>query len=113
MSKIYVPSFTDESCVHILDKDTIRVYDEVPQNDYIVTYTDYFINSHYISTSSLQTFNSTDIIPTCENINDITSDFYYRNDLCDILVSFLIISIVALYLPYKMFSRAFGRWFKL
>ena len=113
MSKIYVPEFTNNSCVHILSGDIIRVYDEVPQNNTNVIYTDYFINSHYISTSSIQTFNSTDNIPTCETISNITNEFYYRNDLFDILGCFLILSIFCIYFPYKLVSRAFGRWLKL
>ena len=113
MSKIYVPSYTNNSCVHIVDKDVIRVYESVPTNGSYVAYTDFFINSHYLSSEDLEYFDSQSSLPTCVNINDLTNDFYYRNDLSDILIIFIIISLVCIYLPYKIFSRLFGRWLKV
>lgn len=113
MSKIYVPNYTNNSCVHILDKDTIRVYEITPTNDSYIAYVDYYINSHYLSVENLQYFDTNDNIPTCENISNITNEFYYRNDLIDILCCFIIICIFAIYMPYKIISRAFGRWLKL
>lgn len=113
MSKIYVPSYTNNSCVHIIDKDTIRVYESVPQNDNYSNYVDYFINSHYLSYEDSQFFDTNDSIPTCESISNITSEFYYRNDLLDILCCFIILSLFCIYMPYKIISRAFGRWLKL
>jgi len=113
MSKIYVPKFTSNSCVHILNQDIIRVYEETPINDSYINYTDYFFNSHYMSVSDSQYFNTTDNIPTCESIDNITNEFYYRNDLFDILGCFIILCLFCIYMPYKIISRAFGRWLKL
>lgn len=113
MSKIYVPSYDDNSCVYILNSDIIRVYETQPTFDSYINYTDYFYNSHYMSTTNSQYFSNADIIPTCENLDNITNEFYYRNDLFDILGSFIILSIFCIYMPYKIISRAFGRWLKL
>lgn len=113
MSKIYVPNYTENSCVHILNQDVIRVYEEQPSFDIYVNYTDYYFNSHYMSITNSQLFNTSDTLPTCENLDNISSEFYYRNDLFDILGCFIILSIFCIYMPYKIISRAFGRWLKL
>lgn len=102
---IYVPQYENFSCVYLYDKDTIRVL-----NPYDNTYTDYFINSHYVSKTGV---NHDNLDIECINQNNLTTDFYYRNDLDSILVIFFIILIVCFYFPYRLFSRAFGRWFKL
>ena len=41
---IFVPNYENFSCVYVVDKDTIRVLN--PTND---IYTDYYVNSHYMS----------------------------------------------------------------
>lgn len=47
------------------------------------------------------------------NYSNFTSDKWYRNDLPDTLIVFMIIFIFVIYFPYKMISRLFGRWLKL
>lgn len=113
MSKLYVPSYTNNSCVHIQSSDIIRVYDNVPVPNSSINYTDYYIKSSYISNTGVATFSQYSSIPSCYNTNDLTSSFYYRNDFPLILVTFFIILIVCIYFPYKIFSRAFGRWLKI
>lgn len=111
--KIYVPSFTSNSCVVVLDKDTIRVYDNQPLDFQEVNYTDYYINSHYLSKSGSIVYGDSSFIDSCISNNDLTSDSFYRNDIDSILIIFFILTIFCIYFPYKIFSRAFGRWFKL
>lgn len=110
MSKVYLPNISNENCIVILDKDTIRVYDSLPVSDSYVNYTDYYINSHYLEKTGREFIN---IVPSCENINNFTDDYYYRNDLADILLIFLILAIFIVILPFKIISRAFGRWLKV
>lgn len=45
--------------------------------------------------------------------NKFTNDQWYRNDLSDGLIIFLIMFIFMIYLPYKICSRLFGRWLKV
>lgn len=98
---VYLPSYYDHQCAIILDSNTIRVYDSIDINTN-VSYTDYFINSHYLSTTGniLLTENV-----DCLSSDIITNDFYYRNDLSDILICFLIILIICFYLPYRIMCR--------
>lgn len=110
---IYVPSYTSNNCIVVRDKDTIRVYDSQPTNNSTNYYTDYFINSNYLFNNGYQTFNQYSTIPTCVNQNLLTTNVFYRNDIDKILIIFLILLIVCFWFPYKIISRAFGRWFKL
>lgn len=107
---IYVPNYTDNNCAIIKDNETIRVYDNRPRNineDY--TYTDYFYNSHYYNINGSEHFDNVETLPTCINSDNITTDFYYRNDIADILLIFLILFIIGILLPIKLFSRFFRR----
>lgn len=45
--------------------------------------------------------------------NKFTNDKWYRNDLPDVLITFFILFIFMIYLPYKICSRVFGRWLKV
>lgn len=42
-----------------------------------------------------------------------SSEYYYHPRFDSILVIFFIITLVCIYFPYKIFSRAFGRWLKV
>lgn len=108
--KIYVPDYDNNSCVIIKDNETLRVYNNRPQNineDY--SYTDYFYNSHYYNINGSERFNSVDTLPVCLNFDTITRDIYYRNDIVDIFLIFLVLFIVGIILPLKLFSRFFRR----
>ena len=107
---IYIPNYETNNCVHIRDKDTIRVYERKPQVNNLVNYTDYYINSDYLQTNGQQQFTQYTTIPTCED--NITTNVFYRNDIDKILVVFLIILLICFFLPYKIISRMFGRWLK-
>ncbi len=113
MSKLYVPTYDNESCVVVLDSNTIRVYDSQLSINTEIDFTDYFVNSHYMEKKGKQTFSSIEEVPTCLDHDVITDSFYNRNDLFDILAIFLIILIVCIYFPFRIFSRMFGRWLKV
>ena len=111
MSKVYLPSFTSSNCIVILDKDTIRVYDNLPSSTGIsYTFTDYYINSHYLKKTGSEVL---DLIPSCETQTNFTTDVYYRNDFADILFIVFVFFIFVIYMPYRIISRAFGRWLKV
>lgn len=109
---IYVPNFTSSNCITIRDKDTIRVYDTRPTNNSTNSFTDYYINSHYIFTNGSQQFTQYSTLPTCINQDLITKNVFYRNDIDSILIIFLILLLICFYFPYRIISRMFGRWFK-
>ncbi len=111
--KIYVPDTTNYKCFYIRSDGVIRAYKEIPQNNREVAYRDYYINSNYIYTDGYQSFSNYSTLPVCLDEETITTDFYYRNDIADILIIFVILAIFIIYLPYKIFGRFFGRWLKL
>ena len=80
---IYLPIELQEgNCPVILDKDTIRVYDEEPQINVSATYTDYFINSHYLQRNGTETL--TDTI-SCLSLDNFTTAYAYRFDFDKII----------------------------
>lgn len=110
--KIYLPVVVSNSnCAYINQRGVIRVYESRNTNSY-VNYTDYYIEDHYISNTGVsyigQNYNF-NCIPT----DRFTTDYLHRFDLADIIVIFVFIVLFFIYLPYKIVSRALGRWFKL
>lgn len=80
---------------------------------YNTTYCDcYYIYPHndYIK-SEIQTCNYNS--GTWVNSSNFTSDYWYRLDIDKSLIIFIILFIFCIYMPYKIISRIFGRWFKI
>lgn len=116
MENIYLPVYdvNDYACYSVLDKDTIRAYKTQPQLDSSSEYVDFYINSHYLQKTGIQSWGQwNSSLPTCFTKSSITTDVYYRNDFDSILIIFLILFIFIIVLPYKIMSRAFGRWLKI
>lgn len=107
---IYLPS-TNYACYVVQDANTIRAYNNQPRQNSTSAYTDYYINSHYIYRNGTQTWGNTSNLPTCMGAT-FTTNVFYRNDMGDILLMFIIISLVCFYFPYRIIARAFGRWLK-
>lgn len=108
MSKIYVPNL-EGACYVIQDNNAIRVYSSIPTNDSDVAYSDYLFNSHYIERTGTQRFGQYSTLPTCEDINKFTDNFYYRNDIADILISFTIIAFFGFYIPISIIMKLFKK----
>ena len=116
MNKIYLPieNISDYKCYSVLDKDTIRAYVQQPKIDSSSQYVDFYINSHYLQKSGTQSWGQwNNTLPVCLSSSSITNDVYYRNDFDSILIIFLVLFIFIICLPYKIMSRAFGRWLKI
>lgn len=107
---IYLPS-TNYACYVVQNATTIRAYETMPRQNSTVNYTDYYYNSHYYFTNGTQTFSQYTTLPTCNGSN-FTTNVFYRNDIDQILIIFFILLLVCFYFPYRIISRAFGRWFK-
>ena len=114
MEHIYLPESTIyNKCYVVQNENVIRAYDTIPSNDTNYNYRDYYINSNYIYKDGTGQWSHYTTLPICLDNNIITNDFYYRLDFPDILFIFFIFSIFIVYIPCKIFSRAFGRWLKL
>ncbi len=116
MKNIYLPidNFNDFACYSVYDKDTIRAYYTQPQLDSSSNYVDFYINSHYLQKTGTQSWGQwNSSLPFCLSKSSFTNDVYYRNDFDSVLIIFLILFIFIIVLPYKIMSRAFGRWLKI
>ena len=110
MYKIYVPyeNKSDYACYSVLDSGTIRAYKQNLSNNNDIQYTDFFVNSHYLQKDGVQHIQNKDLI-TCVNDN-VTNDYYYRNDFPMILITFVLLVIICFYVPWKIFIRLFRRY---
>lgn len=115
---IYVPD-TSYPCYEVIDRHTIRVYKDTPVYSKTIEYFDVYLDEHYLTGSTYSTWywynneSSHSTLPTCILKDNLTSDFWYRNDLADILIIFLILAIFIILVPFRIFSRFLGRWLKL
>ena len=100
--KVYVPNYNSNMCVYITNNQQMRVYPKKPSNGDTLTLKIYYPNGHYMYYENTQTFNSTTANQTrelCLPDSQLTNNVFYR-------------SIFAFYIPYRILSRAFGRWLK-
>lgn len=100
LNKFYVPDYQEGQCVEVLDKDTIRVFNDSTTS----FYTDYFINSNYISRTGQVDI---DYEKNCSTL-DFTSDYKYRNDLskiCFITLCIIGFTILPCYVLWKVFYK--------
>jgi len=112
--KIYIPNdSTYNSCYVVQSSDTIRAYDQSPAYNRSYNYRDYFINSDYIYRDGSGQWNQYSTLPICLDSSVITHEFYYRRDTADIFLIFFILFIFIVLIPFKIISRAFGRWLKV
>lgn len=109
MSKIFVPDYTTTNCVIVRNEEVIRRYETTPTLNSNINYTDYYIHSDYMAQPGVQNFGSYATLPTCISPLQITDNIYYRVDMYQILIMFLIICIFGFYLPLKVFLRLIRR----
>ena len=108
---IYLPSdFINNNYQYFFNSHDVVVYtnNNCYQN-YNTTYCDCYriqTDNHYLHSDSYSCSYNTNY-PI--NKNNLTDDFYYRNDIMDICVVVLIILLVGFGLPIKLFSRFFRR----
>lgn len=106
MAKIYIPTqYLNYSC-KVVNNDYIRVY----TNNNNTTWTDIYFKSDYYLKNGQSTYSNN---VTCDSLNTYTDNFFYRYDFDKSILIFFIIAIVCFWFPYKVFSRAFGRWLRI
>lgn len=96
-NKYYVPNYHEGQCIEIIDKDTIRVFEDESTDFYV----DYFINSNYISRQGQV---SLDYIKNCSTL-DFTDIRYYGNDLPQVIIITLTIIAFTIGIPYILLKR--------
>lgn len=101
---IYVP-IENPSCVVIRNDSTMRVYDEVPRVNSTIGYTDYYYTSNYLYQQGEQSFSQYATLPICLSSDKLTNEWFYRNDISDILISYIILAFLTIYLPIKIVTQ--------
>lgn len=97
---MYVPVFENGNCAYVVDSNWVRVYDTRPTYNSTIDYIEYNYNSHYITRYGTTTFNNYSTLPSCRN--DITTNFYQRTDIVDILLIFIMFVGVNWFLISKL-----------
>ena len=104
---IYVPTSLENNnyCYTMLNTDIIREYKTTninQDNDF----TDYNTANHYSSYDGKEYLVTQ---PSCINQDDLTNEFYYRNDISHILIIFMILSFIIIYIPLRLLFRFYKR----
>lgn len=107
---IFVPRDTTfNKCYVIQSEGVIRGYDTIPRNNTSYNYRDYYIRSDYIYRDGEGTWSSYTTLPSCISSDNITNDYWYRVDISNVLIMFLIINIFGIFIPIKIFSKLFRK----
>lgn len=102
---IYVPQDnTYNKCYVVQNSDIIRGYDTTPNNNTNYNYRDYYIKSNYIYKDGQGQWTTYSTLPICLDNNNLTNNFYYRNDFADICIIFMCFALIIFGLPYKLFK---------
>lgn len=114
MAKMYLPiEVNDTQCITIVSDGHVRIYDKIPNGtSQRANYTDFYIRDNYLSSSGQEDFSQW-TTKNCIDYTQFTTDFWYRPDIWQSLICFVIIGGIGIYLPFKIISRLFGRWFKV
>lgn len=107
--KIYLPDIS-APCYVVLSEEVIRAYDRNPSYNTSYNYRDYYVRSNYMYKDGTGNWGTYSTLPVCLDNSILTNDVYYRQDIDKILIIFLIITIFAIYLPIKIFTRLFRRF---
>lgn len=111
---IYVPRDTTfNKCYVVQNEDVIRGYDRVPQNNSTYNYRDYYIHSDYIYKDGSGQWSSYSTLPNCLSNDNVSNSYWYRIDLSNIMIIFLVLFVFIVKYPYRLFMRLFGRWLKV
>ena len=113
MKNIYLPvdNVNEFACYSVIDKDTIRAYRTQPQVDSSSEYVDFYINSHYLEKTGIQSWGQwSSSLPICISKDTFTNNYYYRNDFASSLFIFTIFAIFGIMIPIKIFVRLFRRF---
>lgn len=107
---IYVPEKEKYKCYVVQSEGVIRAYETQPRTNSNLSYRDYYVSSNYLYRDGVQSFSQYATLPICIDMNEITSSVYYRNDFANILIIFIILSLVCFYAPWKILCRMFRRF---
>lgn len=89
----------DNKCAILVNEDYFYVYDII--NGELSEEYDVVLFNNYFKFKGKEINNV--LVADC--YSNITNNFYYRNDLTNVLINVLIISLFGIYLPWRIFTR--------
>lgn len=107
---IYLPleNINDFSCYYFINSDTIRAYKEKPTIiNQSYDFTDFYINSHYLSQEGREIFTDESSFPICLQNEKITNVVSYRNDFADIMIIVFILVFLFGFIICKFIKQLF------
>lgn len=105
MSKIYLPTqYLNKPC-YVVNNDYIRVYESTNNNYQNTVYDIYFKNDYMVRRNSSSYSSNT----LCDNINTYTDEVFYRYDYDKSLISFAILFLFIIVVPFKLTIFRFFR----
>ena len=102
MAKIYVPTDFLNNC-NVFNDNYIRSYINSSHTEWV----DIYFKDNYALKSGNSTYPGNVV---CDNLNTYVDDIYYRYDICNSLVIFLILCIFIFLLPLRIITRLFSRF---
>ena len=117
MNHVYVPAdnISDYKCYEFIDRHTIRAYLDTPTYNSNIRFQDIYLDMEYYMTGVGTTWfwwnseSSHANLPSCIQNSRLTNEVYYRNDFDKSLIIFVILAIICLYLPFRLFMKLFKR----
>ena len=109
---IYVPDNNNSACYYLQSNTVLRAYDTTPSYNGSSDYTDYMLDNHYLYRRGNQSWGSYSTLPQCLSSDDITTNYFYRTDIVDILILAVIFIGVNYFLISKL-VKVFFRGAKL
>lgn len=107
---IYVPDDnTYNKCYVVQSEGVIRGYDRVPQNNTNYNYRDYYLRSNYIYRDGSGSWSQYTTLPICIATDNLTNNFYYRNDFDSICIIFMTCFFFIFVIPFMLYKRIFRR----
>lgn len=90
------------------DSDTLRCYESKPTINSIINYKEYYVNSHYLYKNGSTQFSNYNYNVYCLDNSVLTNKYMYRNDISDILLTFVLFIGFVIFMvgmPLKSFFR--------
>lgn len=109
---IYVPDINNISskCAYMSSNNVLRVYDQIPNYNTNVTYTDYMVDNHYLYRTGTTQFTNYSTLPSCLDSSVLTNNWGYRTDLADILICLTILIGTIVFVFSKCLKLLFRGW---
>lgn len=102
MAKIYLPTNYVNNC-NVVYNDYIRSYTNNDRTEWI----DIYFKNNYIEKIGSSNYSQNVV---CDTLNSYTDDIFYRFDLSNSLIIFIILCFFIFKIPLRIYTRLFRRF---